>query len=465
MEPAGYPSVVLYLTLLLGLPMALVRPFKAFLVVAFLVAAADATAFTYTRTQLLGPYFNANDACLLVALASALSHGVYLKNGIQLPNVVKWIIAVLLIGFTQSWFVMGGFSYEVLRSLRWAMTLPVYFVIGATMVDDERKVRQLLIALFLGSAVSAVEHVLFVRSLVDHHASTSFDIGQFRTIAFRSPGVWFLLAGIIWLPKIKGINRIVMLGAGALFAVSVLLNQTRSIWISSIAALPLIFLLFKQKKRALKTVMLPVISAIMFAALFIFMYFITPNISPADIVMERVRTLTDQDIRFRSTITRLLSFKLEMEAWSKGSLVFGRGLSYYSNSFSEYHEGFPVAWGHLGHVTTLAQLGLIGLLVYSFYLPKIVIQASRRLWLDTSPEIKFIGLLAGTSIIWSWLCFFMSDSFLSQHAADGVIFGTAWRQARLLSNNITLRRDHGQTTENYRGNAVSQPGPVPSRDD
>lgn len=69
MEPTGYPSFILYLIALIGVPFAFVRPYKAFLTVTFLLAAADATAFTYTRTPFLGPYFNANDACLLIALA------------------------------------------------------------------------------------------------------------------------------------------------------------------------------------------------------------------------------------------------------------------------------------------------------------------------------------------------------------------------------------------------------------
>ena len=68
MEPNGYPSFILYLILLVGIPLALSRPFKAFLMITFVLAAADANAFTYTRTKFLGPYFNANDACLLIVL-------------------------------------------------------------------------------------------------------------------------------------------------------------------------------------------------------------------------------------------------------------------------------------------------------------------------------------------------------------------------------------------------------------
>ena len=74
MNEVGYPSFVLYLLILIGIPLALQKPFKAFLLVAFMLSAGDATAFTFTRSELLGPYFNANDACLLIALFALLPH-------------------------------------------------------------------------------------------------------------------------------------------------------------------------------------------------------------------------------------------------------------------------------------------------------------------------------------------------------------------------------------------------------
>jgi hypothetical protein len=54
------------------------------------------------------------------------------------------------------------------------------------------------------------------------------------------------------------------------------------------------------------------------------------------------------------------------------------------------------------------------------------------LWYQTTDEVKFLGLLAGLSMIWYWMCFLMSDSFLSQHAVAGIIFGAAWRQTKPL---------------------------------
>jgi hypothetical protein len=287
--------------------------------------------------------------------------------------------------------------------------------------------------LLLGSVVSAIAHILFVKSRIPFFMLYG-DIGQFRTISFRSPGLWLLLAGLIWLPNIQTMKRPVLLVVGMLFAVSVLLNQTRSIWIASIAVLPVTFIFFKQKKIMVKAIALPVFLTILYAGVFLIVRYTIPGINPNNIIMERISTVTYEDLRWNTTISRKLSFEREIEEWSKGTYVLGRGLSYFAPYYKDYYGEYRVAWGHLGHVTTLAQLGLVGLFVYSFYLPINVVQSSRLLWLKTSNEVKFLGLLAGLTMIWFWICFIVSDSFLSQNAARGIIFGVAWRQATLLTD-------------------------------
>lgn len=447
MEPVGYPVYFLYLILLIGIPLSLFRPFKAFLMVVFLTAAANADAFTFTRTPLLGPYFNANDACLLIVLLAIVSDKVMpkvagkynIKNKKIIMGPAKWIILVLLIGFVQSCFVMG-WTYDVLRALRWAITLPVYFIIAATMVDKKDKVRPLLLTLFLGSLVSVFEHFFYVQSRMSLYQLSAGDIGQFRTIAFRSPGLWLLLAGLVWLPETKILKRPVLIGAGILFAVSTILNQTRSIWMSSIAVLPVTFLLFRQKKIIEKAIVLPFVLLVLYGGISLAMHYVTPNISPGDIIMPRFKILFQGDMINENTLSRRLDFQLEMEKWSQGTLILGRGLSYFAPYYMIPYRGNRVAWGHLGHVSTLAQLGLIGFFVYSIYLPFIIIQASRKIWIEASDEVKFLGLFAGLTMIWFWICFFMSDSFLGQHAAAGIIFGAAWRQAMLLKTDKAAER-------------------------
>jgi hypothetical protein len=431
MELTGYPSVVLYITLIIGLPLALFKPYKGFLVITFLACAADSTSLTYTRTQFLGPYFNANDACLLIALTATISYGVLLKNKIRFPDVTKLMVAVLLIGFFQSLIMVGESTYEVLRAMRWAVALPVYFVFAATMVDEEKKVKMLLIAILLGSIISSLQHIIFVKSRMETFILMGDSVGVFRTFAFSNPGLWLLLAGIVWMPKIRSFYRPLIYISAVMFAASVFLHQTRSIWISSIAALPIAFVLFMQKDIVKKSIIISISVLVLFVGVLQLISHVLPEIKPNDIILQRIGPYAEQDTRYESTLDRQMDFKLEVEEWMKGTLIFGRGLTYFSAGSYESYDTDDVAWGHLGHVTTLAQLGLIGLFVYSFLLPIIIVNNSRKLWRFATGETKFLGVLAGVCMISSWICFIMSGSFLGQNVAVGIIFGSAYRQAGL----------------------------------
>lgn len=423
----GYPSTILYVILGIGIPLAFTRPYFAFLLVTFMLSAADTLAFTFTRTPLLGPYFNANDACLLIAMIAAITSLSKLGYKLYFPQISKLIIAVLLIGFLQSCFIMDEINYDVLRSFRWALNLPVYIIIAATMVNNEDKLRQLLIAVFFGSILSAIQHLIFVQTRLE---LTDNNLDIIRTISYRSPGIWFLLAAILHFPRIKGINRYIILGGMCLFSISTLLNQTRSIWISSIITfVPVMFLYFKQKNLVIKTMIITGTSLIVCILVAFIMWYTTPGLNPKTIITKRFFALKENS---GHTATRKLSFEREMVEWSKGTIVLGRGLVYYLPYYSDLYKGSRVAWGHLGHITILAQLGLVGLIIYSFYLPLTVIKASIKLWENQSENIKFFGLLTGIGMISSWFCFFMSDSYLSQHAFDGIVFGAAWRITTLL---------------------------------
>lgn len=441
-EQVGYPTFVLYLILLIGIPLAIFRSYAGFLFAAFVNSAADSWSFVFTRTSFLGPYFNAHDACFLVAIVATIAYAISQNSTVKIPSVIAWMIAVLLISFAQSVYLVNQYMYEIVRSMRWAITLPVYFIISAAVVDDEKKVKQLLITLFLGSIVSAVEHIVYVRAYIDFYSPEN--ISAIRTIAFRSPGLWLLLSVLIWQPKIKGLNNKIMIVAGTLFVVSVLLNQTRSIWISSILVIPLALFLFRQRGR--KALRVGLLLPIVFVGVFVVMHYLTPSIDPGDIVSARVSTFTDETQRYESTYSRQEAFEVEINDWLEGTLIFGRGLCYFAKEVALYWGRSIPAYGHLGHVTTLSQLGLIGLFVYSIYFPIKIVQASRKLWNEQSDELKFFGLFAGLCMIWCWICFFMSDSFLSQHAVEGIIFGAVWRQASMLKSTSQLSRQRGHRT-------------------
>jgi hypothetical protein len=214
------------------------------------------------------------------------------------------------------------------------------------------------------------------------------------------------------------------------FATSVLLNQTRSIWLSAALTFPVLVTFFASPgdRRHYKAISQLLVFTALVALIF---YFVVPNVDLADLVTQRISTLTDQDNRLETTITRSIALEREIQEWAQGNWLLGRGLFYFGPIYFEPIIGeLTVAWGHLGHVTVLAQLGLVGLFIYSIYLPVTVLISARTLRQSHDEIHRYWSLLAAACAISTWIMFFMSDSFLMPHAVEGIIFGAAWRLAR-----------------------------------
>jgi len=433
MDPVGYPSIALYTIILIGLPLAIIRPFYAFLMVIIISSGIDSTSLTYTRTQFLGPYFNANDACLLIALSAILSYCVILNNNIYIPSISKLMVAILLIGFVQSLLIYKGSTYKVFQAMRWAIGLPLYMIVSATIVKKPKELRLVLAAIIFGSVISALQHITFVKSLIEFSETTAGNIAYYRTNVFSSPGQWILISGILWLHRIRIGYRPLGVIVVILFSISVFLSQTRSVWISLIASLLVALPIYQDRNIRKNIILILLVGITIFFGVRGIINHILPEATIEEIIVQRFDPFREEDSPFESTFGRKLDFEIELKEWMKGTMIFGRGLSYfYSNEFKIY-ESLDVAWGHLGHVTVLAQLGVFGLIVYSILFPAIIIKSSIKLWKITTGDIKYLGLLAGVCMISSWICFFMSGSFLNQNVVLGIIFGTTYRQAMYLT--------------------------------
>jgi hypothetical protein len=113
-------------------------------------------------------------------------------------------------------------------------------------------------------------------------------------------------------------------------------------------------------------------------------------VDPSLIIGERFDTLGEER-RDISTLSRQHALKYETDAWLGGTVVFGRRAVLLRKMPN------TVAWNHLGHITTLAQLGLLGFIVYSIWLPLVAIRDGRSNWRHSNPSVRFIGLLAGAA--------------------------------------------------------------------
>jgi len=73
-EIQGYPAIFIIITLALGIPLAILKPYEAFLLSILLLTAGDAVMFNRTRTTLLGPYLNLGDVCVLILYEGAFAN-------------------------------------------------------------------------------------------------------------------------------------------------------------------------------------------------------------------------------------------------------------------------------------------------------------------------------------------------------------------------------------------------------
>jgi hypothetical protein len=158
-----------------------------------------------------------------------------------------------------------------------------------------------------------------------------------------------------------------------------------------------------------------------------------PGIDPLRIIQARFAVLMSDDPQLEShTGTRKRDFQVEMGEWWKGTLVFGRGLWFFQTIPNPEQGPGHIAFMHLGYVTYLAQLGLIGLFVYGIYFPLRVIQDGRRLWeAGQSPIVQYVGVMAVATMISNSIGYLMSGSLLTvDTTVMAVLYGAVWALAR-----------------------------------
>ena len=444
-EIVGYSPILIFITLTVGLILAVLRPYEAFLLATLLIGGGDTHKFNMTRTGLLGPYFNLTDACVVVAFAALMFDCLSSKKWVRLPLMVMLILLVLYIAALQS-FINIGLTYETLRALRWAIQFPLAIFLAANFVTDSRRVRLLVGTLLATAMTSVILHLLYITNV---RSSLALSMGNYhvvRTISFMSGMLapTFLLSGTVWRLPRKNLFKIILFVVGGLLLMSIVLNQTRSVWIATIAAVPFILLIFQQSRRIpslfrFATIML----AVVIITVVITRWFV-PEIDFGDMVKSRLYVLSDTVASDGSVGTRARGLKVEMRSWFEGTWILGRGL-YFFQTLDQGDPNIPNSWigfGHLGYVTYLSQFGLIGIFVYGIYLPFYVIRDSRHVWFsDCLPAERYVALLAGSCMIFYSILFIMSSSFLGLGTfVPGILNGAVWNLVRIDRHGLSKRR-------------------------
>jgi hypothetical protein len=446
MEVQGYPQFVIPVVLGVGIFLAVVRPYTAFLFALVLLTAGDATKLNQTRVSALGPYFNLSDACMLVALTGFFFDRVAGKRPIRTPQIVFLMCFVLIIATVQS-FWRFGWTYETMRAFRWAIDMPVALFLGANLVTSVDRTRGLIRSLLIGALLAAIQHLLLV---ADIWRTQSLDMRTFhvmRTIVYWAgcmPAA-FILTAAIWQMPAGHVKKGLFTLAGLLFFGTVFMNQTRSLWISMAATVPCLLCVFKSSRRVFRAARFVLLIAVVLVATGLIAGRIMPGLDVFKLAGKRLVDLSSEKTQ---SGTRQRAFQAEMREWSDGTLVFGRGLYFYQVlPFFPDNPARKIAFGHLGYVTYLSQMGLLGVFVYGLCLPFGAVRDARWLWnCGVSADERYLGLLGGASIICFSIMFVMGAGFLGLgHFAPGVLYGGMWSQVRM--RHVVASADHYSLTE------------------
>jgi len=290
------------------------------------------------------------------------------------------------------------------------------------MVTDKGRVKSLLRVLLIGVLAAELQHIFLVGKASEVVAAVT----DLRTNEFGTAGseIWlltgpYLVSGMIPHPWLQ-------LAAGILFLVANLSHQTRSIALAFTGGLLVYYFWFVKGPNAYRWQRIKLVLPAFLAGVGLLSLVGLSGItqSYAERLFKSLDTKYAGEVGLR---TRELDFKIEFNDWLHGNLIFGEGLWY----FQKYGAGkrvTGVAWGHLGYITYLSQLGIIGFIVYGFWLPLTVLKRARKIvtLTDVSPAILHLGLLTGACFIIQPLIFTMSDSFLTRAYLPGILGGALW---------------------------------------
>jgi hypothetical protein len=431
-----FPSEIFTLILVIGAPLAFLWPKPAFFTFFFLTCALPGDVLTFTRLSGIGPWFNLRDACLIFALVSSVVYVARNRRKIQLPLAIIGIIILTLLGGIHSYVAYSPDFYLFARLFRLYLNFPLFFIAGVLIVDRESDSRWLIRAVVIGSVIVSI---LYLVSLVDTY---TFDgivyYRNFRQLSFGSLLIpWVAISLIIWVLTKQITSRRYQLAAIAavgLHMVVILLQQTRSIWLSTmIVFLVIFFTLLRESTLNLKVIIKPgriVLFVILLSFGLVlgnrFLGTLIPGLSFQSLIENRAAA---------DDAGRSLAVNIEFQTWLESTLIWGNGLGYtnFSNSplLQELTIGISdveIAYTHVGHIGTLSEYGLIGYLVFYVGLPLTIMRAARHLLKSetTAPETRMLAVMSLILIMWLWILFLFSGNFNGLHSFSPMLLGATW---------------------------------------
>jgi hypothetical protein len=435
----GAPGI--FITLLLGLILVIFNPYRAFLISIFLSIALSIKTLGYTRIEEVGPWFNLADALLIITILAFLMDK---RRFLMIPAPSVVLIAVLVMGLMTSMLNIG-LSYGVVRLFRQAVHMPILFFLTANMVQEEARVKSLLLTLVIGAGIAELTHLGMV--LLTGFGGGGSDLEETRVayITWSNPYIW-PLAGYYVVAAGQIPRRRLQLAIGGIILAATMAYQTRSLALGFLGAVMAYYGWFlvgphsfkRERFKGLLKLFTVVISVLIIIGL-------------GGIIRGyggRITQTIDKKQSFeeRGLSSRVFILETQLKDWLGGNPVIGRGLAYFDR-YRGTGQKRLVDFDAMTYIVYLSQLGLIGFFVYAFWYPLTVIFRARRL-LQTpgfSPAVYYLAAATGACFLMDAFTFIFSSSYFQRAVVPGVLAGAVWgitsTQVKKLSQQIPPATD------------------------
>ena len=427
-EQLGYPGWVLPLGALIGLVLFFANGRLLFYLSLFFLLTTDGPAYSYARLSITGP-FNLLDLLSLLCLAGALR--VSRRGLFRLPTEAWAAVAVLAFGALYTLAKIGP-VYDAMRAVRFAAPLPLFIYVGYHAISGSREARTFVWIVAVACFVQSLRQIAFVSSSPPTDNPIEWRTIRYLNATFLTVPLALLLSRLASRRTVRAWLWIAV-GVGG---VAVLLTQTRSYWIAqAVACLWLVFERARRRSLVRAFAVLLFIVLALSGALVALREGGVLTVSPTDVF------LTGRSTDFSSGTGREDAVLMELRDYWHGNpleWLLGLGLGYFGGPQSDPQ----VAWGHVGYVTYLSNLGLAGLFTLGFLLPWRAFVRGLELSRSGDPAKRAFG----------WLCCILLVSMVScSITSSGLLVAAVYGPVLIVIGGAA----------SLRGQAAS-PAPAPS---
>ncbi|MBU0761720.1 MAG: hypothetical protein KKD39_01730, partial [Candidatus Altiarchaeota archaeon] len=334
------------------------------------------------------------------------------------------LLVVFLVGDIQS-LMRYGFTYDVARYIWWSSIFPIFFFIGANIVDDEKTNKLLFWILFIGVVAASTQHlynVLFIRAV-----DPAYPLFQtLRTIAYNNSAGLILLMSCLLSGHDKGYGlykKLIYYISLSLIIISFLMSLTRTAYIGIFLTMSLMFLCRGRFRwPSSKTVLT---TFLVVGLLFVISY----KINILGLAVQRLSLLNPFDDSVDFSSGRLDGFKTEINLWwDEGMLIWGIGATSPPEILAMYGSEEVGALNHVSLSGYLLHYGIIGFLLFGFVLPFYTFQTAKKQYFEnTKIYSAVLALMVMAVAVYTLVTFFSSSLIIGARAhIIGLIYGMAW---------------------------------------